>query len=183
MARFLRGTLTHALLQFLPDLPKAQWAQAAKAFVDRRGAELPARARTGIVKEVRAIFDDAVFGALFGSDSRAEVAFVAEIARPDGQKGAPLRVSGQIDRLVVGGDRVLIVDYKTNRAPPALVEAVPETYLLQLAAYRLALRKIYQKQAVEAAIVWTDGAVLMPIPVALLDAAEQRLWALEAAKR
>ena len=40
---------------------------------------------------------------LFGPDSRAEVAIVAEVAHPDGA-GAALRLTGKIDRLVRDGD-------------------------------------------------------------------------------
>ena len=76
------------------------------------------------------------FAALFGPDSRAEVAIAAEVPQPDG-KGPALRLTGKIDRLVRDGDSVLIVDYKTNRPPPDAPERVAEAYLLQLAAYRL----------------------------------------------
>jgi ATP-dependent helicase/nuclease subunit A len=106
----------------------------------------------------------------------------ADIARPDG-KGAPLRVTGQIDRLLVAKDHVLIVDYKTNRPPPTEQVDVPESYLLQLVAYRLALRQITGLTRVEAAILWTDGTRLMPIDDTILDAAEVRLWSLDATKR
>ena len=61
-------------------------------------------------------------------------------------------ISGQIDRLVVLPDRVLIVDYKTLRPPPADPESVPPAYLRQLAAYRAAVQAIYPGHAVDAAI-------------------------------
>jgi ATP-dependent helicase/nuclease subunit A len=63
----------------------------------------------------------------------------------------------------------LIVDYKTLRPPPADVGSVPPAYLHQLAAYRAAVAAIYPDRPVEAAILWTDGPVLMPIPATLLD--------------
>ena len=78
-------------------------------------------------------------------------------------------ISGQIDRIVVLPDRVLIVDYKTLRPPPAGADDVPAAYLHQLAAYRAAVAAIYPGRPVEAAILWTDGPILMPIPAALLD--------------
>ena len=52
-------------------------------------------------------------------------------------------VSGQIDRLVVEDDRVLIVDYKTMRPLPASEDEVAPIYLRQLAIYREALARIY----------------------------------------
>ncbi len=41
--RFLRGTLTHALLQHLPAVPEAERQRIAKAFVEKRGAALTAK--------------------------------------------------------------------------------------------------------------------------------------------
>src|SRR5262249_38824922 len=69
--RFLRGTLTHALLQYLPGLRQKGWSQAAKSFIDRHGAALSPNAREGIVKETMAILSAPEFAALFGPQSRA----------------------------------------------------------------------------------------------------------------
>ena len=182
--RFLRGTLTHALLEHLPTLPQTAWAAGAKAFLAKRGSELPERMRASIAKEVLAILAHPRFGPLFGPDSQAEVPIVAEITRPEstkgGGKGQPIRLMGQIDRLARIGDEVLIIDYKTNRPPPLHADGVAEAYLLQLAAYRIAVRKIFPGCAVGAAILWTDGARLMEIDTGRLDAAEMRLWAMPA---
>jgi ATP-dependent helicase/nuclease subunit A len=173
--RFLRGTVTHALLQHLPGLAPEARAAAAEGFVAVRGAALPARMRASVVKETLAILTHPEFAPLFGPGSRAEVPIVAELAPPAGRRGPALEVSGQIDRLVVLPDSVLIVDYKTNRPPPTEVAGVAETYLLQLAAYRQALGAIYPDRRVRAALLWTDGPRLMEIPSAVLDAAEARL--------
>ena len=55
-----------------------------------------------------------------------------------------MRLTGKIDRLVHNGDHVMIVDYKTNRPPPADAAHVADAYLLQLAAYRLGVRRIFR---------------------------------------
>ena len=72
-------------------------------------------------------------------------------------------VRAQIDRLVVGEDRVLIVDYKTLRPPPAAEDEVAPTYLRQLAAYQAALARIYPGREIRCALLWTEGPRLMPI--------------------
>ena len=59
---------------------------------------------------------------------------------------------------------MLIVDYKTNRPPPDDAAQVAEAYLLQLAAYRLAVARIFPSCRVRAAILWTDGPRIMEIP-------------------
>jgi ATP-dependent helicase/nuclease subunit A len=174
-ARFLRGTLTHALLEHLPALPRERWATAVEAFVAGRGARLPAKVRKSMVAETLAVLREPAFTALFGPEARAEVAIVAEVPHPSG-RGPALRLAGKIDRLVQEADTILIVDYKTNRPPPTDVAKVAEAYLLQLAAYRLAVSHIFSRQRVRAAILWTDGPRIMEIPDAMLQAAEQRLW-------
>ena len=178
--RFLRGTITHALLEHLPSIASNARAKAAAAFVDRRGGGLSSKIRASIVRETLAVLDAPEFAALFGADSRAEIAISAIIPRPRGA-GPALKLSGQIDRLAVTANEVFIVDYKTNRPPPADVASVAPAYLYQLAAYALALQEIYPAKTVKAALLWTDGPRLMSIPVALLSDYTQRLWDLEIA--
>ncbi|MGI9476865.1 MAG: double-strand break repair helicase AddA [Hyphomicrobiaceae bacterium] len=174
--RLLRGTITHALLEHLPNIDWALWDETARAFVAARGAELPQSVHDAIVTEALHILDDKRFGEAFGPRSRAEVAVVASVAHPAGS-GPTLRVNGQIDRLLRRPDgSVLIVDYKSNRRPPRSAEDASEAYLLQLAAYRIAVQQIFPNATVEAAFLWTDGPLLMPIPSALLDRMEPRLW-------
>jgi ATP-dependent helicase/nuclease subunit A len=173
--RFLRGTLTHALLQYLPTLPSAGWQKAAAGFLEVRGGALSAKARASISKETLAILSAPEFAPLFGPKSRAEVPIVALIPNPKG-RGAPLKLMGQLDRLVDLGSEVLIVDYKTNRPPPVRADQVAGAYLFQLAAYRLALREIYAGRTIKTALLWTDGPRIMAIPDALLDDYARRLW-------
>ncbi len=179
--RFLRGTLTHALLEHLPAFAADAWRRAAEAFVATRGPSLSARQRASIVTETLAVLDSADLRALFGPQSRAEVPIAARIPSPDG-RSPELFITGLIDRLVRIGKDVLIIDYKTNRPPPARASEVAEAYLYQLAAYRLALQHIYPDSAVRAAILWTESPSLMPIPVEVLDLRQSRLWDMHPAR-
>lgn len=173
--RFLRGTLTHALLEHLPAFPESEWQRAAEVFVAARGAGLTPRQRSSIVDETLAVLRTPGFAPLFGPSSRAEVPLAALIPNPTGRT-PPLMITGQIDRLAVSGSEVLIVDYKTNRPPPAEAMGVAEAYLYQLTAYRLAVQQIFPGKTVRAAILWTDGPRMMPIPVEMLDERQSRLW-------
>jgi ATP-dependent helicase/nuclease subunit A len=82
-----------------------------------------------------------------------------------------VRVSGQVDRLVVTADAVLIADFKTNRPAPRRIEDVPKPYLRQIALYRALLARLYPDRPVRAALVWTEVPDLMEISSAALDAA------------
>ena len=88
-----------------------------------------------------AVLTDPAFAPVFGPRSRAEIAIVAEIPAPNA--GPPLRIAGQIDRLVELDGEILIVDYKTNRPPPHDLAEVPRAYVHQLAAYCLAVARVF----------------------------------------
>jgi len=178
--RFLRGTVTHALLQHLPEIAPERREAAASAFVAERAAALPPRTRASIVAETLAVLSHPDFAAVFGPGSRAEIPIVAELTPPHG-KGETVRLNGQIDRLVASDHEVLIVDFKTNRPPPTDPAHVADAYVLQLAAYRLAVRMVFPGRSVRAALLWTDGPSLMELPGDRLDDAANRLFLLGAA--
>jgi ATP-dependent helicase/nuclease subunit A len=81
---------------------------------------------------------------------------------------AGLKVSGRIDRLVVLPGRVLVVDFKTNRPSPAAIAAADPAYLRQMAIYWAVLAEVFPGRRIEAALVWTDGPKLMPVPENLI---------------
>ncbi|MFX7125240.1 PD-(D/E)XK nuclease family protein, partial [Acinetobacter baumannii] len=83
--------------------------------------------------QVVALTVDLRFAPVFAPGSRAEVSIVGRLERPGLPKAL---VSGQIDRLVVTPNEVLIVDFKTNNAPPRTAADAPKGYIRQLALYR-----------------------------------------------
>ena len=80
-------------------------------------------------------------------------------------------INGQIDRLVVGDDRILVVDFKTNRPAPGRIEDADPAYIRQMAVYSAALAEAFPGRTVEAALVWTDGPKLMAVSENLLAGA------------
>ncbi|MEO1720261.1 MAG: 3'-5' exonuclease, partial [Pseudomonadota bacterium] len=173
--RFLRGTITHALLQYLPDIASADRAHAAEAFIAARATALRHDQRASILSETLAVVGDDRFASAFGPNSRAEVSIAVSLPNP--RKGQPpLEVSGQIDRLVTSDHEVAIIDFKSNRPPPRLLDDVAETYVLQLSAYRLAIGAIFPGKKVRTALLWTDGARLMEVPEDMLVSVEPKLW-------
>jgi ATP-dependent helicase/nuclease subunit A len=163
--RFKRGLLIHRLLELLPAAPAARRREACRRFLARPVHGLAAAAQEEIAAEVFRVLEHPAFAPLFGPGSQAEVPVVGEVAGRDG----PFVLSGQIDRLVLQPERILILDYKTNRPPPRVEDEVPALYLRQLAAYRAALTRAYPGRAVDCALLWTDGPFLMPISQASLD--------------
>ncbi len=155
--RFLRGNITHKLLQILPDMSSTDRKQAAERYVAQPAHELSEKIQRSIVSETLKILEDPKFSAIFGKNSMAEVPIT-------GLVGNKL-ISGQIDRLLVTDDEVFIIDYKTNRPPPKDVQNVPQLYINQMKAYADIMKDIYKGKKIRTALVWTDGAELMELNV------------------
>lgn len=152
----LYGTQVHALLEHLPAHPRDGWEALARHILSQG----PDRAEPGAF---RAVYDEALrnltdpaLAHLFAPDTLAEVALSAEL-------DPARRLSGIADRLVIGPDSVLAVDFKTNVTIPATPADIPEGILRQLGAYAHALRQIYPDRRIETAVLWTHQARLMPV--------------------
>lgn len=172
LGRFRRGELIHRLFEVLPDLPPASRAGAAARLLGRE-PDLELAQIGEMTRSCLAVLDDPRLAAAFGPGSRAEAALAG--ASPELPAG--LKVSGRIDRLVVSPERVLVIDYKTNRPAPDRVEDVDPAYLAQMAAYVAVLRALYPDRPVEAALVWTDGPRLTAIPDDVIVATLARIRA------
>jgi len=162
-----RGTLVHRLLQSLPDVAAERRRDAALNFLSRNAADWTAGEHEALAANVLALIGDARFAAVFADGSRAEVPIVGRFDRAG---GAPVLVSGQVDRLVVTENEILIVDFKTNQAPPAAEVDAPATYVRQLALYRALLKKLYPQRPIRTALLWTETPELMEISAPTLDA-------------
>jgi ATP-dependent helicase/nuclease subunit A len=168
-----RGLAIHKLLQMLPGLPPVERGAAAGRFLERVGRLWFADEREAAALSVARILEDPTFAPIFSESSRAEVAIAGTL--PIG--GAERSISGKVDRLAVTPSEVLIVDYKTNRPPPATLDEVPEAYVAQLALYRALLAPLYPDRAVRAALLFTETPRLIAVPAPAMDAALARLAA------
>jgi ATP-dependent helicase/nuclease subunit A len=162
-----RGTLTHRLLQSLPDISSERRRDAAIGYLSRNADKWKAEEQEALATQILALIEDARFAPVFAPGSRAEVSIVGRLERPG---RPPAQVAGQIDRLVVTPSEVLIVDYKTNHAPPRALAGAPAAYIRQLALYRAVLRKLYPQLPVRAALLWTETPEMLEIPSPALDA-------------
>ncbi|NMJ41223.1 double-strand break repair helicase AddA [Roseomonas sp. JC162] len=159
--RFRRGRLVHALLQHLPDHDPATREDVARRFLARPGHGLDAAEQEAVLAEVLALLAQPLVAAALGPGSLAEAPLAGRV---NGRL-----IAGQVDRLLVEPGRVLVLDYKTNRPPPAEAAQVAPLYLRQMAAYRALLRAAFPGRQVDCALVWTYGARVMALPDAMLD--------------
>ena len=142
-----RGTFIHRLLQYLPDVAPENWDTVIKRLKPPQ-IEVPSGLKDLLLSPQLA--------PLFGPGSLAEVPVVGVW---QGQA-----VSGQIDRLVVLPEKVMVVDFKTNRRVPKTVAEVPTLYRQQLAAYRGLLQQIFPDKVVKTYLLWTEDITLMEVP-------------------
>lgn len=162
LGRFRRGDLIHRLLERLPDIPASERPGAAARMLSRE-RDLDEPRRVEMIEAAFRVLDDDRFAPVFGAGSRPEVALTGSVG--------DVPISGRMDRLVVTADRVLVIDFKTNRPAPDRIEDADPAYIRQMAVYVAVLRSLYPDRLVEAALVWTDGPRLMPVPQAMMDAA------------
>ena len=154
---YRRGQILHTLFRLIPDYPLGEQEEALRNLLAHHVKD--EKEQQALFKEVMSVLRNKTFAHLFTPQAKAEVPIVGEVEL-DGQTYA---LSGQIDRLLVEQDRVLIVDYKTNR-PPVLDEMkIPAAYRYQLRAYRALMQKIYPDKRIETALLWTSIPYLLPV--------------------
>jgi ATP-dependent helicase/nuclease subunit A len=166
-----RGLAIHRLLQMLPSMPVDARQAAAARYLGNAGQDWQPVERDRARTSVAAILSDDRFAPVFAAGSRAEIAVTGTLRL----QGKDVAVSGKVDRLAVTPERVLIVDYKTNRPPPRSVAEVPEAYVLQLSLYRALLAQVYPGREIAAALLFTEAPDLVELPPGLMDAALERL--------
>jgi len=152
---YQRGSVIHKLLQFLPAKKLQNWEAVADKFIQSQSSDFDADSRSKIISEVKNLLENPKFGTVFGPGSKAEVPLMGMV---NGRI-----VSAQIDRLIVEKDRVLIVDFKTNRPAATSPEQIPVIYQKQMAAYRQLLQQIYPDRKIITLILWTNTATLMEV--------------------
>ncbi|WP_158284655.1 double-strand break repair helicase AddA [Oricola cellulosilytica] len=160
-----RGLAIHRLLQMLPSVEPEERPVRAVEYCRRLETRWSGDEIEDVVSQALSVIDDPAHAALFGKNSAAEAPVMGTLTL-GGERRA---VSGVIDRIAVDGDRVLIVDYKTNAAPPTAAEHVPDTYLRQMALYRGLVAPLYPEKTVETFLLYTAAPRMIALPRALLD--------------
>ncbi len=167
--RFLRGQLIHRLLQSLPALSEQDRPEAARRFLAAYAEEPGAENLPSVAQDVFNLLEatDPALKTLFGPAGLAEVPITGKLDLVH-ESGAPVVISGNIDRLAVTDREVLIADFKTNRPPPDKVADVAHVYIRQLSAYARVLQTVCPGKPVRAWLVWTHTGRAMEVPEEML---------------
>lgn len=160
------GTVLHKLLELLPLIPDQDRETAAQRICEGLAETATAGGAAPLIENALALIRDQSLADVFAEGALCEVAFSAHLP---GFGDAP--VLGTIDRLIVGSDDVLVIDYKSNRSSPESPEQIPEGILRQLGAYAAAMAQIYPDRRIRTAVLWTESRKIMEVPAQLAAAA------------
>jgi ATP-dependent helicase/nuclease subunit A len=150
-----RGSLIHQLLERLAPVAPAERPDCALAWLEQSAGVADAAERADIVGQVCEVLAHPDFAPLFGPGSLAEAPLAATLA--DGRV-----IAGTVDRLLVEDNRVSVIDFKTGRVPDGDA-AVPPSHRAQMQAYADALRVIFPRRAVRAALLYTAAPKLIEL--------------------
>ncbi|MDP8912763.1 MAG: PD-(D/E)XK nuclease family protein, partial [Pseudomonadota bacterium] len=156
-----RGRLLHQLFERLPDVPPEERSDRADSWLRHSAGVEDENLRRSLVADACRIIADPDYSDIFTPEALAEAPIAA--VTPDGSV-----ITGTVDRLLVADRAVRLVDFKTGRAVPASPVDIPVSHLRQMAAYHAALEVIFPDRRIEAALLYTAGPVLHPLPRELL---------------
>lgn len=161
-----RGSLTHALLQYLPGLAPLNRRAAGLAFLSARADDLDMREKERLIDDALRVIEAPALSELFGPGSKAEVSVAGKAALASGRV---MEVVGQVDRICETRNEVLIADFKTGA--PCSAEETPAPYLLQMALYRAVLAPLWPEKNLRLMLIWTVGPHVADLDASALDAA------------
>lgn len=159
-----KGRFVHRMLQALPDIAPAERADAARRYVERAARFWPEAERRRLADAVAALMAHDGLQDVFSGHAQAEVSIMGTLSLNDRQYA----VSGRIDRLAVLDDRVVVLDYKTNRVPPENVSDIPFAHRAQLAIYREILAPLYPGKSIDCVLVYTENASIFTLAPEIL---------------
>jgi ATP-dependent helicase/nuclease subunit A len=160
-----KGRLVHRMLQMLTEFPEHARQEAASRYAERAARYWPREERDKLVRDVLSVLSHPQLLPIFSKRSQAEVSIMGTLTL----EGRDYAISGRVDRLVAMEDRVIILDYKTNRLPPKRVEDVPLAHRAQLAIYHEILKPLYPGKIFECVLVYTESAEIISLSMEVLS--------------
>lgn len=144
-----RGRAIHKALERLGSAPAERWGDIAREVAVQFIAD-PVLAQAA-AKEALTVRRDLLLSHLFAPGSYGEVPLRGLVD----WRGKIVDVAARLDRVIVRDNDVLIVEYKTDRVVPKSEAATPQSYVAQLALYRLAVQRLFPGRVVNCGILWT----------------------------
>jgi len=152
-----RGRILHQLFEQMPRMASERRSELGDRWLARAAGVDDPDLRAALIADARRIVDHPDFADIFGPDALAEAPIAAVTA--DGSV-----ITGTVDRLLVTDDSIRLIDFKTGRRVPESADRIPAAHLRQMAAYVAALEVIFPQRRIDAALLYTSGPTLFPLP-------------------
>ena len=164
------GRMAHQLLEILPSVSEERRYAVAQTIL-QQGKELSKSEVNDLLQQVIGIIEMPELAPLFGKQALAEVPINGQVNK--------VVVAGQIDRLYVGDDHIILADFKTGQRP---VGPPPTGYIEQIALYDALLSQIYSGRNIACWLVWTQTQFVEKITIQQRQQALERVFAYASAK-
>jgi len=149
----------------LPSVSASRRGDLARPIM-RQYDDLTDSARDEILRRVNGIIEMPELAPIFSRQALAEV--------PINGRVQSVGVAGQIDRLYVDQDQIIVADFKTGQRPDG---PPPNGYVEQLALYDALLGQIYPDRQITSWLVWTQIQFIEDVTLAQRRKALQGLFA------
>lgn len=138
-----QGIFIHKLLQELPSVPKDKRRIIAQKLCPEN---------LTVPEEVFTLLETPLIPSLFSKNSFAEIPIVGTVNNE--------KISGQIDRLVIEEDKVILVDFKYTLTQNTVVS---KKYYTQMNLYKQLLNQIFKNKPIKAYIYWLPSLTITEI--------------------
>ena len=148
------GNIIHKILQHITSIKSQERLKFLSDIIEHDYSQLEENIRQQIFEEVFALINAPDLEFIFNAkNARSELSATAIFNNE--------KYNVQIDRIIIEDNRILIIDYKTNRQVPKNKSQIDKSYINQLQIYKNIVSKIYPDKIVATAILWTANASLM----------------------
>ncbi len=138
------GRLAHQLFEILPLVSASRYHEIARPIL-KRASELTSETKSHLVERLIKIIGMPQLAPIFDATALAEVPINGMVNN--------VAVAGQIDRLYVGDDHIILADFKTGKRPKG---TPPKVYVEQMALYDALLAQIYSDRPILCWLIWID---------------------------
>ncbi|MFZ4125125.1 MAG: UvrD-helicase domain-containing protein [Rickettsiales bacterium] len=145
-----RGVIIHRLLELAPRNTTSETLAQLAQFIAPDWQEAQ---RQSMVADVHKLLHHPDMGWIWQESGYNEVSVSGHIT----VNGVTHPMHGQIDRLVMRKDQVIILDYKTSTNVPKTITETNQSYLLQMKAYQALFANKYSDKTISCALLWTHA--------------------------
>ncbi len=149
-----KGIIYHRMLQWIGKYAPAS-SEELKQWIMREAPYWDNDSIVSATKDIWALYTDSAYAMLWSAEALSEVNIAGNIEIG----GKNYAFSGQIDLLIECDGYRVVIDYKTSRYVPTK-DLIPESYLVQMLAYKRLLEADGSNIPVKTVLLYTAGPTI-----------------------